>query len=97
MNLFSPLQMGALHAKNRIHMAPLTRAELSGYLAHRLRLASIEVPLFDPTAEEALYQATGGLPRKINLLAHHTLLAAALARAKLATADHVQAALPEVS
>jgi hypothetical protein len=51
----------------------------------------------DATAEEALYQATGGLPRKINLLAHHTLMAAALARAKRATADHVQAALPEVA
>ena len=36
-------------------------------------------------------------PRKINLLAHHTLLAAALTRVKLATADHVQAALPEVA
>jgi hypothetical protein len=35
------------------------------------------------------------LPRRINLLAHHTLLAAALTRVKLATADHVQAALPE--
>jgi hypothetical protein len=33
-----------------------------------------------------------GLPRKINLLAHHMLIAAALARAKLASADHVQAA-----
>jgi hypothetical protein len=30
-------------------------------------------------------------------LAHHTLIAAALGRAKLATADHVQAALPEVT
>ena len=81
----------------RYHMAALTREELAGYLAHRLRLASAEVPFFDPTAEEAIYQATGGLPRKINLLAHHTLLAAALTRAKLATADHVQAALPEVA
>jgi general secretion pathway protein A len=81
----------------RYHMAALTREELAGYLAHRLRLASAEVPLFDPTAEEAIYQATGGLPRKINLLAHHTLLAAALTRAKVATADHVQAALPEVA
>ena len=76
---------------------PLTREECTGYLAHRLRLATAETPLFDPTAEEAIYQATGGLPRKINLLAHHTLMAAALARAKLATADHVQAALPEVA
>jgi len=35
--------------------------------------------------------------KPFNLLAHHTLLAAALTRAKLATADHVQAALPEVA
>jgi type II secretory pathway predicted ATPase ExeA len=81
----------------RYHMAALTREELTGYLTHRLHLAGAEVPLFDPSAEEAIYQATGGLPRKINLLAHHTLLAAALTRAKLATADHVQAALPEVA
>jgi type II secretory pathway predicted ATPase ExeA len=78
-------------------MAALTRDELANYLAHRLRLAGAAVPLFDPTAEEAVFQATSGLPRKINLLAHHTLIAAALARAKLATADHVQAALPEVA
>lgn len=81
----------------RYHMAALTREELSGYLTHRLHLATAETPLFDPSAEEAIYQATGGLPRKINLLAHHTLMAAALARAKLATADHVQAALPELA
>lgn len=40
--------------------------------------------------------ASGGLPRKLNLLAHHALLAAALARAKTVAADHVEAALPEV-
>jgi general secretion pathway protein A len=56
----------------RHHMAALTREELSAYLAHRLRLAGAEHPLFDPAAEEALFQATSGLPRKINLLAHHT-------------------------
>src|SRR5216683_3012390 len=66
----------------RHHMAALTRDELTGYLAHRLRLAGAELPLFEPAAEEALFQATAGLPRKINLLAHHTLIAAALARAK---------------
>jgi type II secretory pathway predicted ATPase ExeA len=78
-------------------MAALTREELTRYLTHRLRLAGAELPLFAPAAQEVLFQATSGLPRKINLLAHHTLIAAALARAKLATADHVQAALPEVA
>jgi type II secretory pathway predicted ATPase ExeA len=81
----------------RYHMSALSRDELPAYLEHRLRLAGAELPLFDPTAQEALFQATSGLPRKINLLAHHTLLAAALGRARAATAEHVQAALPEVA
>lgn len=81
----------------RYHMSALTRDELPAYLAHRLRLAGAELPLFDPAAQEALFQATSALPRKINLLAHHTLMAAALARAKTASAEHVQAALPEVT
>jgi len=48
-------------------------------------------------SREALFQATGGLPRKINLLAHHALHAAALARVRTVSADHVEAALPEVA
>jgi type II secretory pathway predicted ATPase ExeA len=81
----------------RFHLSPLSRDELGAYLTHRLRRAGTEIALFDPPAQEALFQATGGLPRKINLLAHHALLAAALARARTVSAEHVEAALPEVS
>jgi general secretion pathway protein A len=81
----------------RFHLGGLGRDELPLYLTHLLRRAGTELPLFEPAAQEALFQATQGLPRKINLLAHHALLAAALARAKIVTAEHVQAALPEVS
>ena len=81
----------------RFHLTALAREELSPYLTHRLQRAGATQPLFEPAAEEALYQATSGLPRKINLLAHHTLMAAALSRARIATPDHVQAALPEVA
>jgi type II secretory pathway predicted ATPase ExeA len=81
----------------RYHLSGLTREELPLYLAHLLRLAGCEVPLFEPAAMEAIFQATNGLPRKVNLLAHHALNAAALARAKIVSADHIQAAQPEVS
>lgn len=81
----------------RYHLPALTREEVPSYLAHRLRLAGTELALFEPAALEALFQATGGLPRKLNLLAHHALFAAALARARSVSADHVQAALPEVA
>jgi type II secretory pathway predicted ATPase ExeA len=81
----------------RYHLIALTRAERPAYLTPRLQLAGATVPLFDPSAEDALYPATSGLPRQINLLAHHTLMAASLAKAQIATADHLQAALPEVA
>jgi general secretion pathway protein A len=81
----------------RYHLPPLARTEVDAYLAHLLRRAGTQLTLFEPAAVEALYQATQGLPRKINLLAHHTLIAAALQKTKLATADRVQAALSEVA
>jgi general secretion pathway protein A len=81
----------------RYHLGPLGSAEVASYLTHLLRRAGTELPLFEPAAIEALFQATQGLPRKLNLLAHHTLIASAVARAKTATIDHVQAALAEVS
>ena len=81
----------------RFHLTGLARDELPLYLGHLLRLSGTELPLFEPNALEAIFQATGGLPRKVNLLAHHTLTAASLSKAKVVTAEHVQAALPEVS
>ena len=81
----------------RYHLPALARDEVLPYLAHRLRLAGTELAVFEPAAHEALFQATGGLPRKLNLLAHHALLAAALSRARTVSADHIQAALPEVT
>jgi general secretion pathway protein A len=80
----------------RFHMPALSRDEVPAYLAHRLRNAGTETELFEPAAHEAIFQATGGLPRKLNLLAHHALLAAALARSRTVAAQHVEAALPEV-
>jgi general secretion pathway protein A len=81
----------------RHHLTGLGRDELGPYLAHLLRLAGTELPLFEPSGLEAIHQATNGLPRKVNLLAHHALIAAALAKKQAVTAEHVQAALPEVS
>jgi type II secretory pathway predicted ATPase ExeA len=81
----------------RHHVGGLTRDELPAYLGHLLRLAGTELPLFEPPALEAIHHATNGLPRKVNLLAHHALIAAALAKAQTVTAEHVQAALPETT
>ena len=80
----------------RAHLKGLGRDELGAYFAHLLKAAGTELELFEPAAQEALHQATSGLPRKVNLLAHHSLTAAALAGAKTVSAEHVERALPEV-
>jgi type II secretory pathway predicted ATPase ExeA len=81
----------------RAHVTGLAREEIAPYLAHRLRLAGTELPLFELAAQEAIFQAASGLPRKVNSLAHHSLFAAAIARAKTVNTEHVQAALKEVA
>ena len=81
----------------RYHLTPLTREELGAYIQHLLQRAGTELPLFEPAAKEAIFQATKGLPRKVNLLAHHALLAAALDKAKAISEEHVHKAHPEVS
>ena len=80
----------------RFHVGGLSRDEMPQYIDHRLRLAGSSVPLFEPGAVEALYQATHGLPRKVNLVAHYALSAATLAKARQISAEHVQSAVEEV-
>ena len=79
------------------HLTGLERHELPHYLEHRLQLVGCQLPLFDAPAIEALFQATQGMPRKVNRLAHYALSAAAIANAKQVQLEHLQAALDEVT
>ena len=81
----------------RANVRGIARDEMGAYLAHRLRLAGSELPLFEPPTVEAIFQASSGLPRKANNLAHHSLFAAAIAKAKTVTTEHLAAALQELA
>lgn len=59
------------------NLAPLTVGEIREYLHFRLRVAGCPWPqLFHPKAEILLARASGGLSRRINILADKSLLAA---------------------
>lgn len=79
----------------RYHISGLEREELPRYLKHRLELAGTQVDLFEQPALEALFQATNGLPRKVNLLAHLSLNIAALQQAQAVSTEHIQTAVEE--
>ena len=74
----------------------LARDELEPYLAHRLHLAGCELPLFEPNALEALFQASRGLPRQIDRIAHFALAAAACAQTRQVAAEQLEQACAEV-
>ncbi|EFK07644.1 general secretion pathway protein-like protein [delta proteobacterium NaphS2] len=79
----------------RYHISGFAKEELLPYLKHRLELAGTQMDLFEQPALEALFQATNGLPRKINLLAHLSLNVAALQNAQLVSAEHILTAVEE--
>jgi type II secretory pathway predicted ATPase ExeA len=80
----------------RHHLPGLARDELPRYLTHRLRLAGTELPLFTNPATEALFQATNGMPRKVNRFAHYAMTAAAIERHNEISEEHLLAALEEL-
>ena len=80
----------------RYHLAGLAPEELPAYLQHRLELAGTQMELFEQPALEAIFQATNGLPRKVNLLAHISLNVAALQKAEAVSAEHIRTAVGEM-
>ena len=71
------------------HIGPLDAEETRGYIEHRLRCAGSKgKPSFEPAAFEGIYQASGGIPRRINAVCDRLLLAGFLAgRTALTVAD----------
>ena len=60
----------------RYHLETLTRPETASYIAHRLRVAGFQGPLFSAVALRSVYRATGGVPRLINVLCERCMLGA---------------------
>jgi type II secretory pathway predicted ATPase ExeA len=66
------------------------------YLEHRLKIAGLDRPLFTAPANEALFDASQGVMRRIDTLAHHALATAATSRAKLVEPEHILQAAEEL-
>lgn len=80
----------------RCNLRGVDRDTTKLYLEHRLRVAGIDRPLFSEPATEAIFNASGGVFRKIDALAHNALSAGAAARARIVDADHVLIAAEEI-
>jgi len=55
----------------------LDRNAVSGYVSHRLKVAGYEgAPLFGEAALDAVFRASRGIPRLVNILCHKAMMAA---------------------
>ena len=60
----------------RWFLMPLSAEETRDYVAHRIGIAAGEKrEIFDPQSLKEIYRLSGGIPRRINLLADRSLLA----------------------
>jgi general secretion pathway protein A len=70
------LRQVAQRVAARYHLAPLTERETRAYVAHRLAMAGQPAMVFDAAAIRAVYRASGGVPRLINVVCDRALLGA---------------------
>ena len=69
--LFEPLkQRITMH----YHLAPLEMDDILDYLDYRLEVAGGASGLFTPDAVQRIFELSGGVPRRINLLATNAIL-----------------------
>ena len=77
-------------------MRPLAAAEVAKYLAFRMRAAGYRGPdVFAPRAANRIARASGGLTRRINILADKSLLAAYSESSHAVTERHAKAAVAD--
>src|SRR5690625_4103394 len=73
--LASPeLRQLAQRVTARHHLQALSRADVGEYIAHRLRIAGCDHPLFTAAAIRHIARRSGGMPRLINLICDRSLL-----------------------
>ena len=81
----------------RFHVSALSQEETWEYIVHRLRVAgSPEGDLFDPEVLTTVYNYTGGIPRKINILCDTALICAFADSAQRVTETVMQEAVSEL-
>jgi len=79
------------------HVGPLNAAETRDYIYHRLRCAGSKgEPQFDDAAHQAIFEASGGIPRRINAICDRLLLLGFLNDKKLFGKEDVQEVVTEM-
>ena len=81
---------------SRTHLSHLNQEQIAVYLEHHLTVAGVKKQLFSDQAITAIYQGSAGILRKSNLLARGGLVAAAIEKEQVVSAEHIRIASTEL-
>lgn len=80
------------------HIGPMDQDETRGYIEHRLKCAgATNRPTFEPAAFEVIFEASGGIPRRINSVCDRLLLYGFLAEKDHFTREDVKEVVAEIA
>lgn len=77
----------------RVQLEPFGVAQVAAYLSHRLKTAGCEQEVFSEEAVLCIREATGGVLRRVNVLAQHCLEVACNGKGSLVDGGTVQTAV----
>lgn len=80
----------------RGHLESLSLQEMELYLQHHISIAGCKHSIFAEQAVTAIHQGSGGLLRRANNLARGSLMAAAIEKCPVVSAEHVRIASTEI-
>lgn len=78
-------------------LSPLTLEETGMYIHHRLLVSGARHKIFKKSAVAEIYEYSGGLPRRINILCDHCLLTGYVLEKKTISAGDVKDSIHELS
>jgi len=76
-----------------IHLEGLPKEESFAYIEGRIRQCENSAPLFTKNALELIHQASGGIMRDINMIAHSAMVNAYMSKSQQVEAEHVKSAI----
>jgi general secretion pathway protein A len=80
----------------RSHLSHLNQDQMAVYLEHHLGVVGVKKQLFSDQAITAVYQGSAGILRKANFLARGGLVAAAIEKESVVSAEHIRVAATEL-
>ncbi|MDA3793045.1 MAG: AAA family ATPase [Elusimicrobia bacterium] len=80
----------------KTHIDRMDQSDMENYIRHRLKIAGREDELFSPEACEAIYNNSGGIPRRVNSICDLSLLTGYTKKTEIIDSDIISGVMDDL-